>query len=335
MKIRRVKGFTLVELLVVIAIIGILVGLLLPAVQAAREAARRMQCSNNLKQYGLALQNYESTYKTFPIGGTNWDAPLIGWQVRILPYTEQSALYNALNFGLVTGNGAPDTLIGGVPARTKQVPYALCPSDGSDTPDGNWAQTNYSGSLGSQLTPSADGACNTYYVSERTNATTYNYDLAGGRADGGNGHGNTNSGTEISGMFGRLAPKIPMASAVDGTSNVIAVGEILYRCHDHTGGWWHYNGMGTAHASTSVPMNTMTTCAESQAVATRLGYPNPQCFTKSNWNYSWGFRSNHAGGANFVYVDGSVHFMPQTIDYMTYQYLGGRMDKHTLSNAPE
>jgi len=310
----------------VIAIIGILVGLLLPAVQAAREAARRMQCSNNLKQYGLALLNYESAAKTFPIGGTNWDAPLIGWQVRILPYTEQSALYNQLNFGIVTGSGAPDTLINGVPARQIQVPYALCPSDGTPSPDGNWAQSNYGGNLGSQRTPSADGACNTYFVPETINPVIYNYDSRGG-AD----HGNTNSGNDISGMFGRLAPKIPMATVTDGTSNTFFVGEILYECHDHTGGWWHYNGMGTAHSGTAVPLNTMTTCAASQAIATRLGYPNPQCFNKNNWNYSWGFRSKHTGGANFVYVDGSVHFLSQSIDYMTYQYLGGRHDKHVVA----
>ena len=93
---KRLNGFTLVELLVVIAIIGILVGLLLPAVQAAREAARRMQCTNNLKQIGLAMHNYHDTYRSFPIGhhfpgqgnGTGWT-----WTYSILPFIEQSSLY--------------------------------------------------------------------------------------------------------------------------------------------------------------------------------------------------------------------------------------------------
>ena len=106
------SGFTLVELLVVIAIIGILVGLLLPAVQAAREAARRMQCSNNLKQIGLSLHNYESAFKRFPHGTMDRDpANLPGnrpWQggdhrkgsvlVKLLPFMEQTALFNALDF---------------------------------------------------------------------------------------------------------------------------------------------------------------------------------------------------------------------------------------------
>ena len=96
------RGFTLVELLVVIAIIGILVGLLLPAVQAAREAARRMSCSNNLKQFGLAMLNYESAHKSFPYGSFPHQAP--GWgntysqgsqMVKLLPFMEQTALYNA------------------------------------------------------------------------------------------------------------------------------------------------------------------------------------------------------------------------------------------------
>lgn len=91
-------GFTLIELLVVIAIIAVLVALLLPAVQQAREAARRSQCKNNLKQYGLAIHNYHEVHKMFPLGGSGWNLrPHIGWQVRILPFTDQNGLYEELN----------------------------------------------------------------------------------------------------------------------------------------------------------------------------------------------------------------------------------------------
>ena len=99
---RSLKGFTLVELLVVIAIIGVLIALLLPAVQAAREAARRSTCANQLKQYGLGVHNYHDTIKVLPPAGTgsNQGRPRISWHVRILPYTEQTALYEKLNMRL-------------------------------------------------------------------------------------------------------------------------------------------------------------------------------------------------------------------------------------------
>lgn len=328
MTIHRMHGrrsaFTLVELLVVIAIIGILVGLLLPAVQAAREAARRMSCSNNLKQYGLALHNYHDAYKVFPsLVLSDWNRihPPISWQVQILPQMEQSALYNQLNM-----RGTPwDTIIPTATdpnrrARQIQVPYARCPSDSWD-PNNGWAQTNYSGSLGSQRTDSADGNCNTWM------AAGVNYDQNGWAS-----HGNHNAINGLSGMMGRLGPKIGFAAVKDGTSQVIHVGEVLPECHDHLAGWWDFNGMGNAHAGTSVPINTMTTCAVDQADATRRGYPNPQCFPKSNWNYSWGFRSNHTGGAQFLYVDGSVRFISQNVNYNTYQMLGGRADARPISD---
>jgi len=323
MLIRLYKGkaFTLVELLVVIAIIGILIALLLPAVQAAREAARRSECSNNLKQYGLGLHNYHDVYRQFPTAGANWGNPQIGWQVQVLPFMEQQALWDQAKQGDALGIPYQDVPIPlpdnpNAVARLHQVPYARCPSDPSPPRDANWAQTAYSGSLGSQLIPSADGNCQPY--------TTPNvhYESPGGDA----GHGNITFGdnTHLSGMFARVGCNIAMKDVADGTSNTIHVGEILQECHDHGGGWWNYNGMGNAHASTSVPINEMTTCP-------RVTNPTfPACTPQTNWNLSWGFRSKHPGGAQFLFVDGSAHFLSETIDYATYQYLGGRRDGHPV-----
>lgn len=306
---RRWRGFTLIELLVVIAIIAVLIALLLPAVQQAREAARRTQCKNNLKQYGLALQNYHDAALMFPIGGTGWCCgvpPNLGFQPRLLPYFDQAPLYNQLNQS--ASDATAQVLADGVSVLQHKISMALCPSDGwSSNPYNGAAQTNYDGSLGSQGNVSVNSNCNPYqqFALQLEN------------------NGDGLDPKQLSGMGSRDGPSISIKSVTDGTSNTIHMGEILPTCNDHSsGGFWANNGSGNYHSSTIVPINDFTTCTWASGSQIRF----PACTNWNNWNISWGFRSNHAGGAHFLFVDGSVHFLNQNIDVNTYQRLGGRAD---------
>lgn len=341
MKTRRTdsrRGFTLVELLVVIAIIGVLVALLLPAVQAAREAARRSSCSNNLKQFGIAIHNYEDTYKVMPPGGNNWSAtPGTSWHVSILPFTEQTALYGQLPLTVTPLVNIPTyRMSDGKLVRAHIIPYARCPSDPSDPLPGGatdgYFEGSYCGNLGSQKVTSANGACNTYL---NPAAPYFHYEKGDWPGVDSGTHGNYPDLAAISGVFGRISQGCRFARVKDGLSNTFFVGEILPDCHDHGHdnalSYYDYNGLNSAHASTSVPINDFTTCYKDIAgdpvrLATKPGVTNPNCGPASNWNYSWGFKSAHPGGAQFVMGDGSVRLVPQTINYLTYQRLGGRAD---------
>ncbi len=339
----RKRGFTLIELLVVIAIIAILIALLLPAVQQAREAARRTQCKNNLKQYGLALHNYQDTYNSIPIAGTNWD-PLhvspptwqhpaaVGWQVRCLPFLEQGPLYQELDWTiqLPASNYSPGQPRGFLPeqilrsgrqARLHQIPTARCPSDMSENNIiGGWAQSNYTGSPGSQRFNSQNGdPCQPYLQ--------FIEPLRGSQANNVHFVDTTDPG-RLSGLFGRLGVTVKFADITDGLSNTIAVGETLPDCSDHTAGWWLYNGHGNTHASTAVAINDLTTCDRKQPAQIRW----PTCTAKNNWNISHGFRSRHVGGAQFLLVDGSVRFLSENLDHATYQRLGGRADGNVVGD---
>jgi len=318
-------GFTLIELLVVIAIIAILIGLLLPAVQKVREAAARMKCQNNLKQFGIAIHAYADTHNTeFPVGSYNWANDQGSWLVSILPYMEQGALYQKFN----PKPGGPDIntnlSAAGVNPDTIRLPFGRCPSDDFN-PDATIC--DYVGSLGPQC---AVGNCG--YDPNAGWCRPESSGLGGGVAGMGYtnspDHGNTLTASDVRGVFNRLGAHIRFSAVKDGLSNTIAVGETLPAQHDHLGQgqrWWNYND-GSAHCTTIIPINgpktgPSGTCGSGAAIQ-----------RWDNWNMSWGFRSNHTGGVNFVFGDGSVRFVSQTIDMRTYQLLGCKEDGQAIPN---
>jgi prepilin-type processing-associated H-X9-DG protein len=277
-------GFILVELLVVIAIIGILIALLLPAVQAAREAARRMQCTNNLKQIGIALHNYHDSQNVLPPGAIILPQVLKnlttgtgahGWatQALILPYIEQVALFDQTGGGKLTLEEAYDNTDVRPLLRAKISGY-VCPSD-SDFSDPN----DLIGKL-----PDGYGLGRTNYIAVRG---FFSY---GGIGTTGTTETPVKNCTINTGIFPANV-KYSFASITDGLSNTFAFGErtSAYGC---CAGWWPgAHGAGALDNITGI-------------IRTKL----------NEFNQRPGFSSLHTSGANFLFTDGSVHFISETIE---------------------
>jgi prepilin-type N-terminal cleavage/methylation domain-containing protein/prepilin-type processing-associated H-X9-DG protein len=319
---QRHRGFTLIELLVVIAIIAILIALLVPAVQKVREAAARTQCTNNLKQLGLAVINYSDTNRTLmpPGGYYNWDQRGT-WLVFTLPFLEQTSLYKEIEVAaggpiLTTPNSlgvAVANLPGGYLDNIK-LPYARCPSDDTEPPAGTGKGSSYQGSMGPQCAP---GPCGYEPFAAYCTQPAWGW---GWSPD----HGNTITVHDLRGLFNRLGVQLRYpASIPDGTSNTIMIGETILGSNDHTAGgqWWNYNG-GAAHVSTIVPINHQIKLNASWCEDTGGGKRD----VPHNWSTSWGFRSRHSGGSVFAFADGSVQFLSDGLDAKTYNQLGCRND---------
>lgn len=321
----RHKAFTLVELLVVIAIIGILVALLLPAIQAARESARRMQCSNKLKQMGLAMHTYHDTFKTMPpawvtasppvLSGVpgnvdNW--PLWSWGSLILPYLEQTALQKQLSVGnpfhveqtrLRSFLGATTTSTGNPrnvnPLQT-DMPMLRCPSSvlGKKYLNDHWARRIGQGPAQVPNLQEHYTTISSYVVSSSTYVTW---------ADGGIPVEQGAFVEDIGNSFAMLA---------DGTSNIIAAGERTWQINTEpnvvTGvGPRILFPIGAGNAFAIARRNN----PDSRTSVVAIGRPkmNLVDYNSRGWA-SRGYSSNHPGGAMFLFCDASVHFLPDTID---------------------
>ena len=291
------RGFTLVELLVVIAIIGILIALLLPAVQAAREAARRAHCSNNLKQLGLAMLNYEDTYKSLPPAAIS--SNMLSWHVLILPFIEQMPLYQQFSFKQGSyGDQGRNTV--GYPAR---VFAYLCPSNGLDISTTTTVESynnavslsmHYLGVLGPKGT-------NTFAnnVAYKCTDSAKSY---GGICDQGTA----------------AYPKaVKLAEVTDGTSNTYLLGERSRRMtylRTWIRGYYYESSPGTL---VFVAKNIM------HPINSNLG---------GDGSNDAPFGSLHPGGCQFGMTDGSVRFVSETIDMSLYRALASRDGGEPVGN---
>ena len=298
---RSKRGFTLVELLVVIAIIGILIAMLLPAVQAAREAARRSQCTNNLKQLGLALLTYHQAIGRFPPPGINSNQT--SWWVLILPYLEQKPLYDQFNFNEGAWNATDKMRVAAV-----AVPVFFYPSSTDDEDRRSGASAEVYPSGGPRVF-----TCHYYGVMGPNGTNNYLPTPAQYKCQ------------ELTMGFGGYCSQgafyypsgIDIASVRDGTSNTLFIGEVAWP------GLTFYRGFHRGYYPEPSNRGTLILAARN------VQYPINSRIT-TTWN-NIAFGSLHPGGAHFCMVDGSVRFFSQYIEQNLYLAIASRNGEEAVS----
>ena len=315
----RRRGFTLIELLVVIAIIGVLIALLLPAVQSAREAARRAQCANNLKQIGLALHNYHDTLGRLPLGRTIPQALSFSPIARILPFIEQAAMSNALNFNYGWSDPSNATVV------ASSIGIMLCPSDPMASIHAGIAGTNYRSNEGTSVVMwfgSSDTA-NVNVGMPAPNGLFFAND-ARTFAEIIDGTSQTAAFSEhLTGDFSQTIATEKSDTFEPGTHpltsddaynqcRAIDITNLALQGYSNVGAPWAYGYHSTSSYWHSGPPNTRS-CM----------FPPSRISTTAN--------SGHPGGVNVLFADGSIHFVKDAVDVTTWRALGTRNGREVIS----
>jgi prepilin-type N-terminal cleavage/methylation domain-containing protein len=320
-------GFTLIELLVVISIIAVLIALLLPAVQAARGAARRAQCSNNMKQLGIAMHTYHDVVGSFPTSfwrqtqnpnnqgtariasdGVNRNS----WCAMILPYIEQTNLYNAMNFSLGVATRQNDTV-----AMTP-INVFMCPTDPSPSISG---LEKVDQGVGPNNDSGPKLCCvGNFGDNHNDDPNWWRFQSLPTARDNGFGEANTGStATTQTGIMCRSGGTTSIRDVTDGTANTFAVGETLFDSCD----WWTW------------PNPNGTTCGTSCPINFKVPKHNKDSNAKDdsrNWRPGFGFRSQHSGIVQFLFCDGRVTAIKESIDRNTFRALSTRAMGEIISS---
>ncbi len=300
-------AFTLIELLVVIAIIAVLIALLLPAVQQAREAARRTECKNKVKQIGLALHNYHDTIGRFPYSANN-AGPGHTWNEFIFPYVDLAPLYNKINFNVPVYDNATGSPTNYALLNLMKFPYQACPSNpfsGGTTavggaafyadggPTWNIGIMSYSPMAGpAQLNWGPQADFPQAYPSVCGLAGTANY---------------TNNPAQAPGMFAQSGfVSTSIRDCTDGTSNTIMVAE--------------------RKGETTIYQALFTSNFQGVCTGVKINSPNAQLTNSGSYTTNHGMGSYHVGGAHALMGDGAVRFLSNNIDFSTYNYISGKSE---------
>lgn len=332
MRCKRLSwGFTLVELLVVITIIGILIALLLPAVQAAREAARRAQCVNNLKQLGLGIHSYHDSHRMFPMGALRMYtgsggcaySGYIAWTARILPFIDQQPLYEQIDWKVWAWAGSSTNPNATIVARAK-ISGLRCPSDDPVQPSAAYGPTNYMGCSGSDGSsyPSTGATIGMFRESTDCNSAVC-----------------TNCTSPLDCLM-------DIARVVDGTSTTMAISECLVNRPRSIDATASGNPVASCDAGTlPVPSGSAVIRGQSWMLAqwsqnwaySALYPPNDplhkdyECYYYSSGN-RFGARSEHPGGVNVCMGDGAVRFVNNTIDLGTWRAISTTKGRETFGD---